>query len=131
MRISDWSSDVCSSDLFTLSVFGRTGLKQRVFSKAAILKAGIRHRLISYGQGAIDTNFNVLSLKGKAGYQFSDRLGILFNAELVFLGTYDGELTFSAAARLFITDQIGEYTMGEMYQKKSSEEHRGGKEESS
>src|SRR3546814_287042 len=72
-------------------------------------------------RSAIDTNFNVWSLKGQAGYQFSERLGILFNGERVFLGPYDGDITLSADARLFINDQIGELRMGALYQRKRPE----------
>lgn len=104
---------------FTLSVFGRTGQKQGAFSKAAILQAGIKHRLINYWQqGAIDTNFHVLSLKGQAGYQLSEKLGILFNGERVFLGPYDGDISLSADARLFINEDIGEVRLGALYQRK-------------
>ncbi|QEC52619.1 putative beta-barrel porin [Anseongella ginsenosidimutans] len=106
---------------FTLSVFGRTGQKQRAFSKAAILQAGIKHRLVSYAQGPIDTTFNVLSLKGQAGYQLSEKLGIIFNGERVFLGPYDGDVTLSADARLFISENIGEIRLGGLYQRKRPE----------
>lgn len=106
---------------FTLSVFGRTGLQQQVFSKAAILEAGLKHRLISYQQGIIDTNFHVLSLKGKAGYQFSEKLNILFNGERVFLGPYDGDISLGADANLFISDAIGTIKLGGLYQRKRPE----------
>src|SRR5690606_3421799 len=65
--------------------------------------------------------FNVLALQGQAGYQFSERLGVLFNGERVFLGPYDGDITLSADARLFISDQIGEVRLGALYQRKRPE----------
>src|SRR5690606_34108017 len=77
--------------------------------------------LVSYSQDRMDTNFNVLSSKGEAGYHFSDKLSIIFNGERVFLGPYDGDITLGANARLYVSDRIGEIKIGALYQRKRPE----------
>src|SRR3546814_12304134 len=52
MRISDWSSDVCSSDLTTAYEVAKANPKRVVFAEAeeeVVLRAAIQFRTLGYG----------------------------------------------------------------------------------
>src|SRR3546814_8260819 len=71
MRISDWSSDVCSSDLWYLSDPGPSGLFTRL-ARLGLLVDAFQHQALD-GVGLRFIDFSVLRLLQLAGspYQLS------------------------------------------------------------
>src|SRR3546814_9070069 len=62
MRISDWSSDVCSSDLMTAEFYLQT--VDVVFQRHALPKGRMRHRGRKVDLGAI-TDVPILAIEGE------------------------------------------------------------------
>src|SRR3546814_8173680 len=74
MRISDWSSDVCSSDLGAITVSGADGA-----GSASALDAGDELAIASYGTGALTiSDGGAVSVGSKAYIGFyADSIGTL------------------------------------------------------
>src|SRR3546814_6394390 len=74
MRISDWSSDVCSSDLGAITVSGADGA-----GSASALDAGAELAIASYGTGALNiSDGGAVSVGSKAYIGFyADSTGTL------------------------------------------------------
>src|SRR3546814_10513806 len=53
MRISDWSSDVCSSDLSGVSVFSLLAIPFFIFGGELMLRGGIATRLINLAAATV------------------------------------------------------------------------------
>src|SRR3546814_10092007 len=71
MRMSDWSSDVCSSDLHRLVVLVADKLRPHIGKGIALQTGGFRHR--------VDSVFNLLGVVSVAlfdPHQFLQRFGL-------------------------------------------------------
>src|SRR3546814_1228675 len=85
MRISDWSSDVCSSDLFTASPF---------ISIAVLDQSGCQRLVVVPSQSELDRSDSVRGgghLSPNDGFEISDRAGFRLRQKvLVILVIDDG-----------------------------------------
>src|SRR3546814_8315690 len=100
MRISDWSSDVCSSDL--LDLWGLTGVAEWSVSPDVSVKSitGYR-RTESHFMRDDDTPFRLLELQ-------TDQTARQFSQELQFSGrTMDSRLTWLIGLYYFSEKEIG------------------------
>src|SRR3546814_4795938 len=66
MRISDWSSDVCSSDLITMSAYSQADGELTIFGRPLRLQAGVRYTDVDTDVTFTD-RYSLVTTRGSSG----------------------------------------------------------------
>lgn len=86
------------------------------------LDVGLQHDLYWYDQLAYSINFQNITLKANAGYQFSDRVSISANLQQFAQGRNAGDYLYDAQTQILLSRSVGKIVLGAFLQNKSPEQ---------
>lgn len=85
------------------------------------LDLGLQHDLYWYNQLGYSTNFQNVTLKANAGYQFSDRVSISGDLQQIAQGKNAGDYLYDVSTRFLLSKSVGRIVLGALLQNKSPE----------
>ncbi|SEM74700.1 Putative porin [bacterium A37T11] len=85
------------------------------------LDLGLEHDLYWYRQMTDKKSFQNITIKGGAGYKFSDRINFNLNVDQIVTGRNFGDYMYEANANILLGNKIGNIVLGAYTQNKSPE----------
>lgn len=96
-------------------------LRSKTLKNEARLELGFLNDLIWYDDSLSTAFYQNNMVKGKLGYQFSDRVDFNLSVDQVILGANFGDYLYEAAADVALGDRVGTLRIGAYSQNKSPE----------
>jgi len=86
------------------------------------LDLGLQHDLYWYNQLGYSTNFQNVTLKANAGYQFSNRVSISGDLQQIAQGKNAGDYLYDVTTQFLLSKSVGRIVLGAFLQNKSPEQ---------
>ena len=86
------------------------------------LDVGLQHDFYKYNQLGYSTNFQNITLKANAGYQFSDRVSISAKLQQIAQGRNVGDYIYDAQTQILLSRSVGRIVLGAFLQNKSPQQ---------